>query len=544
MTDSVYDISVPGDEPVAGWHPGRPGAEVGGRRAARLAAAAAGQQPVSPALEARVAPAPQVPVHDLSVDTAAWPAPTGEVAGWPAPTGEPVAVPVAQPQAAPATPPAAVPPSTASYGYADAVTQHLPVVPAEPTTILQTVAPIAHVPAPNGQAEIKFTRHAREVADPDLITALAQVVYQGASDLHLTADAAPTVRVDGSLRPAVPGGPWARNKVIAALKTLLSVEQAGQFDHEQELDFAYSLSPEYRFRVNYYQQRGNWGAAFRIIPTKIKTLKQLGIPEHVGEFAKLPRGLVLVTGPTGSGKSTTLAALIDLVNETRADHIVTVEDPIEFMHDHKKAIINQREVGADTHSFAAALKHVLRQDPDVILIGELRDLETISVALTAAETGHLVFATLHTQSAPGTIDRVIDVFPPHQQGQIRTQLAATLEGVVCQTLVPKANGAGRVVATEIMRTTPAIGNLVREGKTYQITSAMQAGRDAGMHTMDQDLAELVNVGTITRKAALEKVHDLEGFDRLVQRVESPSDSSAAAIAASEIDFGDKYSGGH
>ncbi|GAA3341920.1 hypothetical protein GCM10017714_27970 [Curtobacterium pusillum] len=534
MTDSVYDISVPGDDPVAGWHPGRPGNEVGGRRAARLAAAAA-EQPTSPALEAQIAPASATPVYDLSSDTAAWPAPAGD----------PVAVPVAQPQAAPATPPAAVPPSTASYGYADAATQHLPVVPAVPTTILQSVPVTStHAPAPAGHDEIHFTRHAREVADPDLITALAQVVYQGASDLHLTADAAPTVRVDGSLRPAVPGGPWARNKVIAALKTLLSVEQAGQFDHEQELDFAYSLSPEYRFRVNYYQQRGNWGAAFRIIPTKIKTLKQLGIPEHVGEFAKLPRGLVLVTGPTGSGKSTTLAALIDLVNETRADHIVTVEDPIEFMHEHKKAIINQREVGADTHSFAAALKHVLRQDPDVILIGELRDLETISVALTAAETGHLVFATLHTQSAPGTIDRVIDVFPPHQQGQIRTQLASTLEGVVCQTLVPKANGAGRVVATEIMKTTPAIGNLVREGKTYQITSAMQAGRDAGMHTMDQDLAELVNVGTITRKAAMEKVHDIEGFDRLVQRVESPSDSSADAIAASEIDFGDKYSGGH
>ncbi|WP_439692978.1 type IV pilus twitching motility protein PilT [Curtobacterium sp. SP.BCo] len=532
MTDSVYDISVPGDEPVAGWHPGRPGNEIGGRRAARLAAAA--QQPTSPDLEAPVAAAPSVPVYDLSSESAAWPAPAGD----------PVAVPVAQPQAAPATPPAAVPPSTASYGYADAVTQHLPVVPSDPTTVLQAVHAPTYAPAPDGQAEINFTRHAREVADPDLITALAQVVYQGASDLHLTADAAPTVRVDGALRPAVPGGPWARNKVIAALKTLLSVEQAGQFDHEQELDFAYSLSPEFRFRVNYYQQRGNWGAAFRIIPTKIKTLKQLGIPEYVGEFAKLPRGLVLVTGPTGSGKSTTLAALIDLVNETRADHIVTVEDPIEFMHEHKKAIINQREVGADTHSFAAALKHVLRQDPDVILIGELRDLETISVALTAAETGHLVFATLHTQSAPGTIDRVIDVFPPHQQGQIRTQLASTLEGVVCQTLVPKANGAGRVVATEIMKTTPAIGNLVREGKTYQITSAMQAGRDMGMHTMDQDLAELVNVGTITRKAALEKVHDLEGFDRLVQRVESPSDSSAAAIAASEIDFGDKYSGGH
>ncbi|QSB23527.1 type IV pilus twitching motility protein PilT [Curtobacterium sp. 24E2] len=508
MTDSVYDITHPGDEPVAGWHPGNPGTEVGSRRAARLAAAAAS--------------APPEQVYDLGDDTA----------GWPAPSGSPVAVPVAQPLAAPATPPAGVPSSIATYGYAEAPTQQLPAPPAAP-------APTATI-----GGDIEFSRHAREVADPDLITALAQVVYQGASDLHVTADAPPTVRVDGSLRPAVPGGAWSRGKVIAALKTMLSVEQAGQFDQEQELDFAYSLSPEYRFRVNFYQQRGNWGAAFRIIPTKIKTLKQLGIPEHVGDFAGLPRGLVLVTGPTGSGKSTTLAALIDLVNESRADHIVTVEDPIEFMHEHKKAIINQREVGADTHSFAAALKHVLRQDPDVILIGELRDLETISVALTAAETGHLVFATLHTQSAPGTIDRVIDVFPPHQQGQIRTQLAATLQGVVCQTLVPKANGVGRVVATEIMTITPAIGNLIREGKTYQITSAMQAGRDLGMHTMDQDLAELVNVGTISRKAAMDKVHDEEGFDRLVQRVESPSDSSAAAIAASGIDFGDKFSGGY
>ncbi|MDP9735942.1 MULTISPECIES: type IV pilus twitching motility protein PilT [unclassified Curtobacterium] len=557
MNESVYDIEA-GDDPVAGWHPGQPGNEVGGRRAARLAAAAAAAAASAPSASSSdrsPVPTSSSAVYDLSTEPA-WGAPaawggssaaaTSSGSSWPPPAGDPVAVPVAQPQAAPATPPAAVPASTAAYGYAETVTEHLPVAPAVPTTSLQAVTTTTQGRAVDAGShpEIGFTRHAREVADADLITALSQVVYQGASDLHVTADAPPTVRVDGSLRPAVPGGPWARNKVIAALKTLLSPEQAGQFDHEQELDFAYSLSPEFRFRVNYYQQRGNWGAAFRIIPTKIKTLKQLGIPEHVGEFAKLPRGLVLVTGPTGSGKSTTLAALIDLVNETRADHIVTVEDPIEFMHDHKKAIINQREVGADTHSFAAALKHVLRQDPDVILIGELRDLETISVALTAAETGHLVFATLHTQSAPGTIDRVIDVFPPHQQGQIRTQLAATLEGVVCQTLVPKANGTGRVVATEIMRTTPAIANLVREGKTYQITSAMQAGRDAGMHTMDQDLAELVNVGTVTRAAAMEKVHDEDGFDRLVQRVESPSDSSAAAIAASEIDFGDKYSGGH
>ncbi|PZE35279.1 type IV pili twitching motility protein PilT [Curtobacterium sp. MCSS17_006] len=521
---------MPGDEPVAGWHPGTPGAEVGSRRAARLAAAAA---------------ASPEQVYDLTDDSAVWPAPTGTAVASPVagPVGGPVAAPVAQSATAPATPPAAVPSSTATYGYAEPATQQLPAIAYSGAHHAAPPVP-APAPAAASAGDIDFARHAREVADPDLITALAQVVYQGASDLHVTADAPPTVRVDGSLRPAVPGGAWSRGKVIAALKTLLSVEQAGQFDHDQELDFAYSLSPEYRFRVNYYQQRGNWGAAFRIIPTRIKTLKQLGIPAHVGDFAGLPRGLVLVTGPTGSGKSTTLAALIDLVNESRADHIVTVEDPIEFMHDHKRSIINQREVGADTHSFASALKHVLRQDPDVILIGELRDLETISVALTAAETGHLVFATLHTQSAPGTIDRVIDVFPPHQQGQIRTQLAATLQGVVCQTLVPKANGVGRVVATEIMTITPAIGNLIREGKTYQITSAMQAGRDLGMHTMDQDLAELVNVGTISRKAAMEKVHDEEGFDRLVQRVESPSDSSAAAIAASGIDFGDKFSGGY
>jgi twitching motility protein PilT len=260
------------------------------------------------------------------------------------------------------------------------------------------------------------------------------------------------------------------------------------------------------------------------------------VPETVGEFAKLPRGLVLVTGPTGSGKSTTLAALIDLVNRTRADHIVTVEDPIEFLHTNHRSLVNQREVGHDTHSFGAALKHVLRQDPDVILVGELRDLETISVALTAAETGHLVFATLHTQDAPQTIDRVIDVFPPHQQGQVRAQLAATLQGVVCQTLVKHASGTGRVVATEVMITTPAVANLIREGKTYQIPSAMQAGKELGMHTMDQHLADLVNSAQITYQAAVEKVHDVEGFKRLVRR------SDSTPISAT-IDFGDAYSKG-
>jgi len=353
-------------------------------------------------------------------------------------------------------------------------------------------------------------------ADPDLVTALQEVVFSGASDLHITNNAVPMLRVDGSLRPVTEDVVWNRAKVTTALLSILTQQQQEAFAKELEFDFAYTISANARFRVNFYQQRGAIGAAFRLIPTEIKKLEQLGVPDAVERFAHLARGLVLVTGPTGSGKSTTLAALIDLINRTRADHIVTVEDPIEFLHGNQMSLVNQREVGSDTHSFANALKHVLRQDPDVILIGELRDLETISVALTAAETGHLVFATLHTQDAPQTIDRVIDVFPSHQQGQVRAQLAATLQGVVCQTLVKRAGGKGRAVATEVLIATPAVANLIREGKTYQIPSAMQAGRDLGMHTMDQHLAELVNSGDITQEAAVEKVHDLESFKRLVQ----------------------------
>lgn len=376
--------------------------------------------------------------------------------------------------------------------------------------------------------------------DPDLIAALQEVVAQGASDLHLSVDSPPMLRIDGSLRPAGSSVTWSKEKIKTALLSILSESQQEIFEKELELDFAYTISDNARFRVNFYQQRGSMGGAFRIIPTELKQLTELGVPESVGKFAQLARGLVLVTGPTGSGKSTTLAAMVDLVNSTRADHIVTVEDPIEFLHQHKKSIVNQREVGADTHSFAAALKHVLRQDPDVILIGELRDLETISVALTAAETGHLVFATLHTQDAPQTIDRIIDVFPPHQQGQVRTQLAATLQGVVCQTLVKRADGKGRAVATEILIATPAIGNLIREGKTYQIVSMMQAGRAQGMHTMDQHLADLVTDGTITYETAVEKAHDADGLDRLLQR--SESSTSGSAVSSGPIDFGDSFSG--
>jgi twitching motility protein PilT len=378
-------------------------------------------------------------------------------------------------------------------------------------------------------------------ADPDLIAALQEVLMASASDLHVTVNAPPMIRVDGALRPVSPA-PWERHKVTTALYSIMTEAQRETFERDLELDFAFTLSANARFRVNFYQQRNAIGGAFRLIPTEIKQLKDLGVPDSVAQFAKLARGLVLVTGPTGSGKSTTLAALIDLVNRTRSDHIMTVEDPIEFLHGNQKSLINQREVGHDTHSFAAALKHVLRQDPDVILVGELRDLETISVALTAAETGHLVFATLHTQDAPQTIDRMIDVFPPHQQDQVRAQLAATLQGVVCQTLVKHASGTGRVVATEIMVTTPAVANLIREGKTYQIGSAMQAGRELGMHTMDQHLADLVNSGKITHFSALEKVHDPIGFKRLVHRAEMPSSAAYAAGTAPEgIDFGDSYS---
>lgn len=381
-------------------------------------------------------------------------------------------------------------------------------------------------------------------ADPELLAALLAVVEHGASDLHVSAGTPPLMRVDGALRPVPDARLWDRDRAAQALLSIMRADQLAEFERTLELDFSFGLADQARFRVNYYQERDALGGAFRLIPTEISTLEQLGMPEGVSRFARLPRGLVLVTGPTGSGKSTTLAALIDLVNSTRSDHIVTVEDPIEFLHTHKLALINQREVGHDTHSFTAALKHVLRQDPDVILIGELRDLETISIALTAAETGHLVFATLHTQDAAQTVDRIIDVFPPHQQNQVRSQLAATLQGVICQTLVPKIGGSGRVVATELMTVTPAIANLIRDGKSYQINSAMQAGGEFGMHTMDQNLAQLVNAGTVDIRAAIDRAHDRQGFQQLVRRTHSPSEEQANALRGGGIDFGDRFSGGY
>jgi twitching motility protein PilT len=393
-------------------------------------------------------------------------------------------------------------------------------VPAQAAAPLPT-APAATATAPS-ESHAAPTRSALGENDepfegPILTDLLIHLLESGASDLHLTAGARPSFRRHGHLVQMEEQPELTPPVVQRMLYAILTQKQREKFEETLELDFAYAVPGKARFRVNMYRQRDAVGAAFRLIPFEIKKLEDLGVPPSVANFAMLPRGFVLVTGPTGSGKSTTLASLVDLANRQRHDHIMTVEDPIEFLHSHKNCLINQREVGEDTHSFQNALKHVLRQDPDIILVGEMRDLETIGVALTAAETGHLVYATLHTADAAQTIDRVIDVFPPHQQQQVRVQLAGALQGVVCQTLCRTTDGKGRVVATEVLVVTPAIRNLIREGKTHQIYSAMQAGAKFGMHTLDQHLAELVKQNRITYETGLEKSHHVEDFQRLCGR---------------------------
>jgi twitching motility protein PilT len=344
---------------------------------------------------------------------------------------------------------------------------------------------------------------------------LVKVVEARGSDLHLTAGRPPVSRVDGQLQAMEGFDVLTPSTVRDLIYEILSQKLRERFETNLELDTSHVVPNVGRFRLNVFQQRDSVGAVFRAIPFEILSLDQLGIPKSVRQFADLPRGLVLVTGPTGSGKSTTLAALIDIINATKPLHIMSVEDPIEYLHQHKMALVNQREVGEDTKSFSEALKHVLRQDPDVILVGELRDLETIQTALTAAETGHLVFATLHTQDAPQSIDRMIDVFPAHQQQQVRTQLATTIQGIVTQQLLPRASGPGRVVACEILVATPAVRNLVREGKSHQIYNAMQAGAKFGMQSMDQTLADLVKGGLITRQLAEERCANVEDLRRLI-----------------------------
>jgi twitching motility protein PilT len=348
-------------------------------------------------------------------------------------------------------------------------------------------------------------------------TLLERVAAEDASDLHVTAGSPPVFRMRGRLEPLADFEAFPPEETRDLLYRILSTEQQKRLEIDRQLDFSYSVPGVARFRVNVYYQRDSLAAAFRLVPRVIKSAEELGLPEVLRELAMEPRGLVLVTGPTGSGKSTTLATMIDQVNSTRALHIVTIEDPIEFLHAHKTSIVNQREIGADAKGFAEALRGALRQDPDVILVGEMRDLETISTALTAAETGHLVLATLHTQSAPSTIDRVIDVFPSAQQGQVRMQLAATLQGVVTQTLLPTADGRARVPALEVLLPDDAVRNLIRQGKTEQIYSVMQTNTTRGMQTMEQCLADLVLRRVITRDTALEVTSRREEFESLLAR---------------------------
>jgi twitching motility protein PilT len=432
------------------------------------------------------------------------------------PTHEPVAEVVAAPLLAPVaepeiSAPVAVPDvlSPEMLRAMEAAQAAPPVPDAGPPSV--GIADAEYGEAGSGRVSTEDQALESDIVLQDL---LQVVVDQAASDLHLTTGSRPMIRLNGVLVP-IEDQPELTPPVIQRIMyAALTQQQRERFEETLELDFAYSVPGVARFRVNMYRQRDSIAAAFRLIPYEIRSLESLGVQPSVSNFAMLPRGFVLVTGPTGSGKSTTLAAIVDLANRNRQDHILTVEDPIEFLHRHQSCVVNQREVGEDTHSFANALKSALRQDPDIILVGEMRDLETISVALTAAETGHLVFGTLHTSNAAQTIDRVIDVFPPHQQQQVRVQLAATLQGVVCQTLCKTADGKGRVVATEVLVATPAVRNLIREGKTHQIGSAMQAGAKHGMHTMDQHLAELVNTRRITYEVALEKCQSLEEFNRL------------------------------
>ncbi len=342
----------------------------------------------------------------------------------------------------------------------------------------------------------------------NLIELLCIGIEKNASDVHLTVGLQPTFRIDGQLVSLI------ENKLtpqdtLDLVKQALDEKRLNKLNEDGEIDFSYSIPSVGRFRVNIFKQRGTYAMVLRIIPLEIPLMNVLGIPPVVDELSKLPRGLILVTGPTGSGKTTTLASIINKINSERRCHIITMEDPLEYLHKHKKSIVNQREVGSDTLSFANGLRGALREDPDVILVGEMRDLETISIAITAAETGHLVLSTLHTNGAAKTIDRIVDVFPPYQQQQIRVQLSAVIEAVISQQLLPKASGNGRVAAHEVMLATPAIRNLIREGKNHQIDTTIQTSGALGMQTMDTSLMNLYKRGLITKETAISQAYNMD-----------------------------------
>jgi twitching motility protein PilT len=371
--------------------------------------------------------------------------------------------------------------------------------------------------------------------DFDFAEVLTMMTDERASDVHLSPGFPPAIRVRGRIAPLEQFGRLSGQQTRDTVYSMLNDDQRKKFESNKQIDLAYAVPGVARFRVNCFFQRGSISAAFRRIPHEIPKLEELGLPQVLEEFTRKPRGFVLVTGPTGSGKSTSLAAMLDIINREREEHILTIEDPIEFLHQHKRCIVNQREIGADADDFSLALKSALREDPDVILVGEMRDLETMSTALTAAETGHLVFATLHTQSTAQTVDRIIDVFPSEQQRQVRMQLSVALQGIVTQQLLPTADGTGRVVATEVLVPNPAVRNLIREGKTHQIYSAIQTSGSQGMQTMDAHLAQLVRMGRITRQLADQRASVPEELKRLLGPMpgtvtdgQAPAEGQAAA----------------
>jgi twitching motility protein PilT len=359
---------------------------------------------------------------------------------------------------------------------------------------------------------------------------LKTLVDQGGTDLHITTNSPPQIRIDGKMIP-LQSPPMNPAETKSIIYSVLTDAQKHRFEESLELDFSFGVKGLARFRANVFFQRGAVAGAFRTIPWEIRTFRDLGLPEVVSNLCDKPRGLILVTGPTGSGKSTTLAAMLDKINQERHEHIVTIEDPIEYLHAHKSCLVNQRELHADTKSFPAALRSVLRQDPDIVLIGEMRDLETIESALRIAETGHLTFATLHTNSAAQTINRIIDVFPPHQQAQIRAQLSFVLEGILCQALLPRSNGQGRVLAMEILVPNSAIRNLIREDKVHQIYSAMQVGQlRYGMQTFNQSLATLVIKRQITRELALSMSSNPDELQEMIERGSTTLQGAGAGAA--------------
>jgi twitching motility protein PilT len=367
---------------------------------------------------------------------------------------------------------------------------------------------------PDVQPEIEIDEGRTDFSIDEL---LEIVVERRASDLHMTAGSSPAIRVNGKVERLHQFSPMTGDQTRRLLYGITRTEQQKELEERRNLDMSYPLPGLARFRVNIFFQRETLAAAFRLIPSKIKSLGELGLPNSLYELCERPRGLIVVTGPTGSGKSTTLAALIDQINETRLEHIITIEDPIEFLHQHKQCIVNQRELGSDAHSFADALRAALREDPDVILLGEMRDLETISTALTAAETGHLVFATVHTQDAPSAVDRIIDVFPAAQQGQIRVQVASTLQGVMTQNLLPTMDGQARVPAVEILLPDDAVRNLIRQAKLEQLYTTMQTGSNKGMQTMEQSLADLVLTGIVSLEVATSRSSRPQHLMELIQR---------------------------